>query len=126
MNSTSPIIQAAFGRLENELSFNKKHEVQIHRQSAHAKNDFHIHTFVYHFKRPINRTAFNHWLESIRSTIYRIKGYVPFDDQEALTEIQVSFGIPDYCPITGKHEPLLVFIGQDLNTEQLKRQLSEL
>lgn len=91
---------------------------------AHMKHHLHVHHFVYTFKKVISKRALDAFVRALPATVFRIKGFVSVDEYpEKTTLFQYSFGVPLYFPQEVKFPTTLVFIGEDLEIEQLKQQL---
>jgi G3E family GTPase len=102
------------------LSFTKKTGID----SSHKK--LNLTTFVYQFHQSISHTKFEEFLKGLPDTIYRIKGYVKFDNTEKPYLFQFSYGMPLYL-IEEMNLPLnLVFIGEGINWAEIETQLLHL
>lgn len=82
-----------------------------------------VKTWVYTFNGPVNKKVFENWLCEAPSSIYRIKGYIKYEDQIYL--FQYSYGLPSYEKELMKMPLRLVFIGEDLDEERLEEGLKE-
>lgn len=83
-------------------------------------------TFVYQFQKAINQTEFEEFLKSLPDTIFRIKGYVKFDYSEYPYLFQYSYGMPLYMKEYMNLPLNLVFIGENINWDQVKEKLFDL
>jgi G3E family GTPase len=83
-------------------------------------------SFVYQFQKAINQTKFEEFLKSLPDTIFRIKGYVKFDYSEYPYLFQYSYGMPLYMKEYMNLPLNLVFIGENINWNQVKGKLIEL
>ncbi|MCL6573930.1 MAG: GTP-binding protein, partial [Bacillus sp. (in: Bacteria)] len=83
-------------------------------------------TFVYQFKTAISHTSFEEFLRALPDTIYRIKGYVKFDYSDQPFLFQFSYGMPLYMKEEMKLPLNLVFIGENIEWNELEGQLAAL
>ncbi|MCQ6276612.1 GTP-binding protein [Bacillus sp. V3B] len=92
----------------------------------HVHTDLHLRSFVYQFKHSINQTAFEDFLKNMPDTIYRIKGYVKFSEGTYPFLFQYSYGMPLYMKEYMNMPLNLVFIGEQIDWNQIDGQLSAL
>jgi G3E family GTPase len=83
-------------------------------------------TFVYQFKTAINHEEFESFLKKLPDTIFRIKGYVKFDHSNLPFLFQFSYGMPLYMKEDMNMPLNLVFIGENVNWDDIKSQLESL
>jgi G3E family GTPase len=83
-------------------------------------------TFVYQFKTAINHEEFESFLKKLPDTIFRIKGYVKFDHSNLPFLFQFSYGMPLYMKEDMNMPLNLVFIGENVNWNDIKSQLESL
>lgn len=94
---------------------------------AHIHEDLHIKTYVHTFHRPVEKTLFDAWLETIPDNIYRIKGFLQFSGSPLPTAFQYAYGGPIYFPTDDNNVPWnLVFIGDDLDHQLIYDQLQQM
>jgi G3E family GTPase len=80
-------------------------------------------TYVYQFKTAINQTNFENFLKHLPDTIYRIKGYVKFDYSNLPFLFQFSYGMPIFMKEEMNMPLNLVFIGENINWQEIETQL---
>lgn len=113
--------KVSIGHLRNlSVTTNKKSEKSSHHQHLNLS------TFVYKFETAISQTKFEEFLRSLPDTIYRIKGYVKFDHSEYPSLFQFSYGMPLYMKEYMNLPLNLVFIGENIDWQQINSQLSNL
>ena len=66
------------------------------------------------FKQAVDQDAFEDWLRTLPSTIYRMKGYVPIKGIKNPMLFQYSYGMVQWLPEYVKLEPTIVIIGEQL------------
>jgi G3E family GTPase len=101
------------------VSFEKKE-----RESQ--KINLNLTTYVYQFKTAISHLEFENFLKKLPDTIYRIKGYVKFDNSDFPYLFQFSYGMPLYMKEEMNMPLNLVFIGENINWFELETQLVNL
>lgn len=94
-------------------------------QSA-AKSALNLSTFVYQFQSAISHTRFEEFLTLLPNTIYRIKGYVKFDNSQKPYLFQYSYGMPIYFKEEMNLPLNLVFIGENINWQEIEERLNNL
>ncbi len=83
-------------------------------------------SFVYPFHSPVNQEKFEHFLVNLPDSIYRIKGYIKFEQSQYPVLFQYSYGMPVYL-MEYMNLPLnLVFIGEGINWSEISEQLASL
>ncbi|WP_096200840.1 CobW family GTP-binding protein [Bacillus sp. FJAT-45350] len=100
------------------------HNRKQSNEKLHVEKDLHIKTFVYHLETSLMKSEFIEWLERLPSTIYRIKGFLYLDDD--FYSIQYSFSMPTLVKETREFPSNLVFIGENLDTDKLDKELKQL
>lgn len=83
-------------------------------------------TFVYQFKNAISQTEFEDFLRSLPDSIYRIKGYVKFSHSSLPYLFQFSYGMPLYMKEEMNLPLNLVFIGENIDWNELSSSLKSL
>lgn len=125
-NSNSRVIMTEFAKVNPKDIKN----VNLSPKGKHEKTDvnetLHLKTFVYQFSKPISRSAFEDWLRQTPENIYRIKGYMKFTDSPSLFSFQYSYGVPLYLQEMMELPMNLVFIGENINHEEMEKQLSKI
>ncbi|MCM2531974.1 GTP-binding protein [Neobacillus pocheonensis] len=103
----------------------RKLSVSFDKQSERLeqKKKLNLTTFVFQFDNTISHTKFEEFLKSLPDTIYRIKGYVKFDHSNYPTLFQFSYGMPIYMQEYMNFPLNLVFIGENIDWNQIEIQL---
>lgn len=103
----------------------RKLSVSFDKQSERLeqKKKLNLTTFVFQFHNTISHTKFEEFLKSLPDTIYRIKGYVKFDHSNYPTLFQFSYGMPIYMQEYMNFPLNLVFIGENIDWNQIEIQL---
>lgn len=98
--------------------------VSFHKEAKLSRQiNLNLSTFVYQFKTAINHTDFENFLKNLPDTIYRIKGYVKFDYSNLPFLFQFSYGMPIYMKEEMNMPLNLVFIGENINWQEIETQL---
>ena len=123
LNSHANCIMTTYSKLGHQqiekLTMNKKQLVE----SSHAKQDLHLSSFVYQFKKSINQETFEIFLKQLPDSIYRIKGYLKFHQSSQPYLFQFSYGMPLYIREEMNLPLNLVFIGENVNWNHIHEQL---
>lgn len=93
---------------------------------THVSTDLKLSTFVYQFKQAIDQTEFESFLRNLPDTIYRIKGYVKFYSSDFPSLFQYSYGMPLYMKENMNMTLNMVFIGENIDWNQVEMQLKKL
>lgn len=83
-------------------------------------------TFVHQFQNAINHLEFETFLKKLPDTIYRIKGYVKFSSSDLPYLFQFSYGMPLYMKENMNLPLNLVFIGENIDWNEIQQQLVHL
>ncbi len=101
--------------------------VSFHKEAKVLQRiNLNLSTYVYQFKTDINHTEFENFLKNLPDTIYRIKGYVKFDYSNFPFLFQFSYGMPIYMKEEMNMPLNLVFIGENINWQEIETQLENL
>jgi G3E family GTPase len=73
----------------------------------------------------VKKEEFEDWLRQMPSSIYRIKGYIKLEDGQIYL-FQYSYGMPSYEKEYMKMPLRLVFIGENLEINELREGLGEI
>ena len=125
LNSGGKFIPTTFARVDaQELLHSERQEGQDH-EKLHVADDLHIKTYVHSFTKPVRQEVFETFLKTMPDTVYRIKGYIRFEEGETLL-LQYSYGMVNYTKADLKYKNTLVFIGDSLDHEAIGQRLSEI
>ncbi|MDR6998215.1 GTP-binding protein [Neobacillus niacini] len=91
-----------------------------------SQKDLNLSTFVYQFRGPVSHTRFEEFLKALPDTIYRMKGYLKFDPNSNPFLFQFSYGMPLYMREQMNLPLNLVFIGENIDWDQIKTALERL
>ncbi|MCF7618780.1 GTP-binding protein [Bacillus sonorensis] len=83
-------------------------------------------TYVHTFLHPISEKLFRDFLRTMPDTIYRIKGYIRFTGNPDTLLFQYAYGMPFHTKSGLKMNNTLVFIGDDLDHDNLQETLCNL
>ncbi|MBP2241216.1 G3E family GTPase [Cytobacillus eiseniae] len=100
--------------------------VKAGQARSHAELDLKLSTFVYQFTKAIEQTEFEAFLRGLPDTIYRIKGYVKFHSTTYPMLFQYSYGMPLFLPENMNMPQNIVFIGENMNWNEIEEQLQAL
>ncbi len=124
LNETVNLQEMVFGKVSGDLAFGKGSRTA---ESHHASNQLRIRTFAYEFVNHVPRAEFIKWVAELPDSILRIKGFVKFEDSFERPELfQYAYGVPFFQEQPIKRLPVIVMIGDSLDTEKLKKQLEKL
>jgi G3E family GTPase len=95
-------------------------------KKTNVTSDLRLSTYVYTFKKSVDMDKFEDFLRALPDTIYRMKGYIKFREDDYPYLFQYSYGMPIYMK-EGMNYPLnLVFIGEKMNWNDVEVTLKEL
>lgn len=126
INSNAQCLLTNFSQVSIEQL--RKISVSFEKQSDHSvtKNALNLSTFVYQFQSAISHTGFEEFLTLLPDTIYRIKGYIKFDQSQKPFLFQYSYGMPIYLKEEMNLPLNLVFIGENIIWQEVEAQLRNL
>jgi G3E family GTPase len=126
INAQGTIVPTSFAEVDvNELIQNERQQNRDHVK-IHADEHLHIKTFVHSFSRPISQELFEDFLRTMPDTIYRIKGYIRFEQEGETIFFQYSYGMATYAKADLKMKNTLVFIGEHIDHETFSKTLTEI
>jgi len=111
-NEKAPIVEAKYCDVDIDLLFGI--EVEHHVKEIHHVHKTKFEYFTCKFDKKINRNKFEKWLKKLSKEVYRLKGFVPFEDGCYL--VNYVNGRYDLEKKEGRQE--IVFIGERI--EKLK------
>lgn len=123
-NKKAPIIETTFCNVDLDLLFGL--EIEHHVKKTHPEHDNRFQSFTYSLKKPVPRELFENLLLHLPPTIYRLKGFVQFVEDETYFLNYVA-GRWELEPIQAD-EHNLVFIGENIDSvkHQITAQLDRL
>lgn len=97
-------------------------------EKTHVHHHLHLRTYTRFLSGALPRMAFENWLRSLPPTVYRAKGFVHVTDTPRLFLFQYAYGEPMLIPYNSDRpcEDVLVFIGDNLDTDRIEQALNEL
>ncbi|MEB1806385.1 MAG: GTP-binding protein [Bacillaceae bacterium] len=97
-------------------------------EKAHVHHHLHLRTISFSVNQPIDRVAFLQWLEKIEGQLHRVKGFIYLTETPGLYLFNYAYGMPIFERYASKKkfEPVLVFIGEDLNRGEIEEELGKL
>lgn len=129
-NSRALLIPTTNAEIDPSVLISSVHqEIDQHQQpKSHVHHHLHLRTFTEMLEEPLDRIAFQEWLKSIPGRIYRGKGFLHLTETTGIFLFQYAYGEPMFVQyqVDKPYQPVLVLIGEDLNHEQMKRDLKEL
>ncbi|KGR75213.1 hypothetical protein CD33_13180 [Ureibacillus sinduriensis BLB-1 = JCM 15800] len=130
VNGLNPLAvkkMTTYSKISLEDIAHREEKVTVAHEQLHVENHLHVSSLTYLFEEPINRGAFMEWLNEIPSSIYRIKGFLRFDNEPDYTYLfQYAYGVPYFIESEINFSMNLVMIGENLNKETCIKQLNGL
>ena len=74
----------------------------------------------------VRKEAFENWLSTLPATIYRIKGYIQFYQDPNVYLFQYTYGVPKYIKQPTEFRQTLVFIGEQLRKDEIRKELAQM
>lgn len=123
LNKNGKLLMTEYANIPlSQMQLNKRIAKKQHVQ-AHVHDTLHMRTYVHTFSKPIDLDGFEQFLKDMPDSIYRIKGYISFTHSKDTYLFQYSYGMPLYMKEQMKMKNTLVFIGEDLDHQMLKKEL---
>ncbi|WP_088073081.1 CobW family GTP-binding protein [Gottfriedia luciferensis] len=85
-----------------------------------------IKTYIHEQYSPYNKAAFEEFLKNASNKLFRLKGYISFQNDSNLYNVQYSNGFISYEKELMKLPKRLVLIGEDLNSNFYEKELNKL
>lgn len=115
-NPSATLIQTSNGKCPFAILERLSGSVQVQDlQQARIGQEIALSTRLITFKDSVDQDAFEDWLRTLPSTIYRMKGYVPIKGMKNPMLFQYSYGMVQWLPEYVKMEPTMVVIGEQLS-----------
>jgi G3E family GTPase len=105
-----------------DITSSEKKDAKI----VNVKENLGLSTFVYTFNKAVNLDEFEIFLRSLPDTLYRMKGYIRFSEGDYPYLFQFSYGMPIYMKEDMNYPLNIVFIGENINWNEVKKQLNKL
>jgi G3E family GTPase len=125
INPKSPCLLTSHSKVPLDIIRNLSVSLEISKSST-QKIKLKLSSFVFQFTSSINQVKFEQFLISLPDTIYRIKGYVKFDQDQYPVLFQFSYGMPIYLKEYMDLPLNLVFIGENINWDEISKMLVSL
>jgi G3E family GTPase len=126
INEKAKMILTTYSRVSMKEIHSLSHQRKLHLSKSHVVSDLKLSTFVYTFSNAIDLDLFESFLQTLPDTIYRIKGYVKFSSSSFPYLFQFSYGMPIYLKEEMNMPLNLVFIGENIQWEDISSKLQEL
>ncbi|AGX05106.1 cobalamin synthesis protein/P47K family protein [Bacillus sp. NRRL B-14911] len=88
--------------------------------------DLNLGSYVHTFKGPVSQEAFDSFLRELPDSVFRIKGYIKFSAEGYPFLFQFSYGMPLYMKEYMNMPLNMVFIGENIDWEQISRKLKDM
>ncbi|OLO42711.1 hypothetical protein BTR23_01505 [Alkalihalophilus pseudofirmus] len=131
-NHQAAISTATFAKLNpalyDDFSLQLKQHTVNEGKEAHVHHHLHLRTVSFSIEKPLNRFKFLKWLENFDGRLYRVKGFIHLEETPGLFLFNYAYGMPMFerYSFDKKYEPVLVFIGEELNHDEIKEEIDQL
>ena len=114
-NENAMVIQTTNGKVGLNLveKVLNRPKTQSEEQIIHARH-LPLDTKLMTFTKPVDIEAFEEWVKSLPSTVYRMKGFVPVKGTEIPYLFQYAYGMVHWMPEQIKMDPKIVIIGENI------------
>jgi G3E family GTPase len=126
LNEKANVILTTYSNVSMKQVQSLSYQKTSHLTKSHVENDLKLSTFVYTFSHAVDLDQFETFLQSMQDTIYRIKGYVKFSSSSLPYLFQFSYGMPVYMKEEMNMPLNLVFIGENIQWDEISSKLQEL
>lgn len=134
VNPSGYIYPVQHAKIPPEILLTEEYRVAAYggHRPVHVHHYLHLRSFVCPVSKPLDRAVFEKWLRSHKDRIYRAKGFVKLKEASGMYLFQFAYGEPMFLryhsgrrsPANARSpEPLLVFIGEQLEPENMKKDL---
>ncbi|MBT2583210.1 GTP-binding protein [Planococcus sp. ISL-109] len=97
-----------------------------HRETMHVVKNLRIQSLTYTFQNEIERSDFEKWVAKVSTSLFRLKGFLRFTGENPTFLIQMAYGKPFTLALPINLPMNLVIIGENLDKEQIKKELAAL
>ncbi|MRX71637.1 GTP-binding protein [Bacillus lacus] len=126
LNSSGRILLTEYANIKLSDFQSVKRKKSEEHVVLHAEKSLRMRSYVHTFTCPVDLEKFEEFLRNMPDNIYRIKGYLSFSKSRDMYLFQYSYGTPVYLKEELVIKNTLVFIGENLEVELLKRNLKDL
>ncbi|MFV8828117.1 CobW family GTP-binding protein [Alkalihalobacterium sp. APHAB7] len=130
INTQAEILTVTFAKMNFSILYDrvvKSNEKLNEIEQAHVHHHLHLRTISLSVNQPIDRIAFLQWLEKIEGRLHRVKGFIYLTETPGLYLFNYAYEMPIFERYaTEKYEPVLVFIGEELNRGEIEEGLGKL
>lgn len=127
INPTGKIIPAEFANINiSAVTGWERNVKRVEHEKMHAIQHLHMKTYVHTFLHPVSEKLFEDFLRTMPDSIYRIKGYIRFTGNPDTFLFQYAYGMPLQTKSGLKMKNTLVFIGENLDHNNLQKTLYNL
>jgi G3E family GTPase len=125
LNKKVVLEEMVFGKMNGEITFGGGSSDSD--GGHHAHHHLNVRTMAYEFTNHVPRAEFTKWVEGLPDSVLRVKGFVKFEDSGDRPELfQYAYGVPFFQPQPLKRPPVIVVIGDEIDTKQLQKGLEHL
>jgi G3E family GTPase len=125
LNEKVVLREMVFGKMNGEITFGGGSSDS--GGGHHAHHHLNVRTMAYEFTNHVPRAEFIKWVEGLPDSVLRVKGFVEFEDSGDRPELfQYAYGVPFFQPQPLKRPPVIVVIGDEIDTKQLQKGLEKL
>lgn len=123
INQRGRIMPAKFANIDISTITRFEKGERIKHEKVHVLDHLHMKTYVHTFTHPIDKNLFENFLKTMPNNIYRIKGYLRYTESPDTHLFQYSYGMAMDTNAGMTMKNTLVFIGDDINHNQLRETL---
>ena len=111
LNKQAPIIEATNCDVDIDILFGL--EIEHHMKGSHPEHATTFKSFTYTLQKPVNQELFEQFLRQLPPSVYRLKGFVEFDEDSSYLLNYVA-GRWELEPSNSENHTL-VFIGENIS-----------
>ncbi|MEW9501821.1 CobW family GTP-binding protein [Jeotgalibacillus marinus] len=126
INKHARIIMTNYANISENVLEQISNFNQTEHDRVRIQHELSMQAIVYTFNGVIEQEAFENWMRALPSTVYRMKGYVPFSHEKYPMLFHYSFGMPVYLPEDMNMPKNLVIIGEGISKETISHDLKRL
>ncbi|WP_054636597.1 GTP-binding protein [Thalassobacillus sp. C254] len=131
LNPKAAIVPSYYSNVDVSLMFSKEKHTEKKKVSntlnrdSHIEN-LHLHSVTLSLPHPIRRECLSDCVNSMEGCLFRLKGFVKLMESPEIFLLNYSYGELLFEPYVDEREvkPVLVFIGENLNPQQIKEKIN--
>ncbi|MGO4889971.1 CobW family GTP-binding protein [Anaerobacillus sp. MEB173] len=129
INPDGQIIPTSYAEIDlSLLTSTMINSITVTNEDDNEHAHFHLKTFTFSIHHPISRIELENYLQICSGQLYRVKGFIKIKETPGIFLFNYAYGYPIFerCKPNKQYEPVLVFIGENLDGLEIESALLKL